>query len=327
MAIPLRLGLDFSNDPPGSAAIRATGRDFVIRYAARDWRGLKRYELADYRANGIDVAMVYESTEGRVREGYVAGAFDATYAHNFLAEMGLPNTMPIYFAVDFDIGEGDHAAFLQYLQGADDAIGAPRVGVYGGLNAITYAADTGVLWLWQTISWSGGFVNYHLHPKALLFQNRFNHWVSGTNCDDNDAYAKNFGQFSLFEDQEQSTPLPPPPLFPAPDLPDFYDRVNGQRHPSAFRYKGRMYYPVRQRIRAIAETRMLTKPNNRAAKAGANLPAGALIEVDWLTSDAAGHTYPLNGDGYYRGSRFEPQLFLPEKRGEPISIVHTEVQQ
>jgi hypothetical protein len=296
MAAPVRFGLDFSAEPPGSAAIKAVGRDFVVRYAARDWRGLKVYELADYRANGIDVAMVYESTEGRVREGYVAGAFDATYAHNFLAEMGLPVQMPVYFAVDYDMGPADVPAFYQYLQG--------------------------VKWLWQTSAWEYG---RGLHPGALLYQHTYNYYVNGTNCDKTDAYAENFGQASKFEGAPAVDPAPAPPpapLFPKPDLPDFYDRVNGHRHPSIFVYKGLKFYPVRAKVEALDTTLLRVKPKTTAKRAGDDIEAGQKIPVDWVTQDADKHLWLVNGNGYYYGAKFSPRLQLPVKRdGQVVELV------
>jgi hypothetical protein len=315
--LPLRQGLDFSTEPPGSAAIKAIGRDFVVRYAARDWRGLKAYELADYRANGIDVAMVYESTEGRVKEGYVAGAFDATYAHNFLVEMGMSNLMPIYFAVDYPLQPGDVPALYQYLQGADDAIGAARVGIYGGFAAIDAAAKTGVKWLWQTSAWSSS-----LHPQALLYQHEYNFYVLATNCDKTDAYAANFGQESLFGSNDGEETVPSPPTFPKPDLPDFYDRVNGQRHPAIFVYKNRKYYPVRAMVKALDTTLMRVKPSRDAKRAGDDIPVGQKIPVDWVVQDADKHLWLVNGNGYYYGAKFSPRLQLSVKRdGQVVELV------
>lgn len=319
MRQPLRLGLDFSDAPPGSGAIKAVGRNFVVRYAARDWRGLKVHELADYRANGIDVAMVYESNVGRIQEGHPAGAYDATYAQGFLLEMGMSPTMPIYFAVDYSMPLSDVPRLYAYMQGAGEVIGPERVGIYGGWTAIEAAASTGCRWLWMTSngSWELG---HELHPQAVLWQHIYNYYVNGTNCDKTDAYADNFGQESKFTGVHVP-PVIPKPRFPKPDLPDFYDRVNGHQHPSAFTYKNRRYYPVRQRIRAIEETRVLVSPSNKAEEAGDPVKAGQVIEVDWITTDSTGHIYPLNGDGYYRGSRFDPQLFPPKMRNGQVKAV------
>jgi Rv2525c-like, glycoside hydrolase-like domain len=97
-------GVDYSATPPGSAALRAAGKRFVVRYLARDWRGITAAEVQELTAGGIDIAVVYESPEHRPLDGYEAGAQDARSAQGVLVEVGLPPTIPIYFAVrTFDV--------------------------------------------------------------------------------------------------------------------------------------------------------------------------------------------------------------------------------
>jgi hypothetical protein len=315
--LPLRQGLDFSAEPPGSAAIKAIGCDFVLRYAVNDYRGLKQYEADDYAANGIDVAMVYEGAAAGIRGGYTQGLSDARYAHSVCVDRGLPATMPIYFACDYDIGPSEFQTLLMYLQGAGEAIGPARVGLYGGFSAIDLAANTGMVWLWQTSAWEYG---RGLHPKSILYQHAYNYFVNGTNCDRTDAYAENFGQAAKFGVEGEASPPVTVPAFPKPDLPDFYDRVNGQRHPSAFKYNGRTFYPVRANVVALDATRVYTDPS-RKTKAAADVATGQKIAVDWLTNDDEGHALLVNGNGYYYGAKFDPRLVPPAKRGGSVDLV------
>ena len=121
-------GVDYSTYPPGGAALKAAGKQFVVRYLADDWRGLAYQnpnEIADLKAHGIEIAVVYESAANRMLGGYAAGAVDAVYAQNVLLRRGLPADQPIYFACDFDASPAprprsrwlDDAGRLRFLPG------------------------------------------------------------------------------------------------------------------------------------------------------------------------------------------------------------------
>ena len=66
-------GVDYSTYPPGGAALKAAGKQFAVRYLADDWRGIgfqNPNEIADLKANGIELAVVYESAANRMLGGY-----------------------------------------------------------------------------------------------------------------------------------------------------------------------------------------------------------------------------------------------------------------
>src|SRR5215208_4820788 len=187
-------GVDYSTTPPGSAALRAAGKKFVVRYLAHDSRGITPAELRELTAGGIDVAVVYESTENRASEGRDAGRADAARSQTTLTEAGLPKGMPIYFAVDFDASEDDQAAIDEYLRGAAEVIGANRIGVYGGYFVCKRCRDNGTArWLWQTYAWSGGNVLDGIH---LYQYNNFGQNINGTDVDLTRALQENYGQAS-----------------------------------------------------------------------------------------------------------------------------------
>jgi hypothetical protein len=198
-------GVDYSSGAPGSAALLAAGKHFVVRYLARDWRGITPQERAELESGGIDIAVVYESTEQRPLDGREAGASDARFAQDVLVGVGLPPEMPIYFAADWDFSEDQQLAIDDYLRGCADSIGSDRVGIYGGYHVIGRCHANGTAkWFWQTSAWSGGM----LQPWAHLYQYAYNDWIAGTNCDDTKALQDTYGQASKFGPGNRTRSMP-----------------------------------------------------------------------------------------------------------------------
>jgi len=199
-----RQGVDYSWARPGGAALKAAGKDFVVRYIpypGHGGKGLDANELADLRNNGIDVAMVFESYAARALEGRGAGQVDARASVEALKALGMPD-IPVYFAVDFDTTEGQQAVIDDYLRGAADVIGADRVGVYGSYYVCKRCRDNGTAkWLWQTYAWSGGQVLDGLH----LYQYKNGQNLNGA-VDFTEARQDNFGQYAA----SRAAPKPAP---------------------------------------------------------------------------------------------------------------------
>lgn len=188
----MSFAIDIAWDRPTTAQIKATGAVGVLRYFSTDsTKNLTAAEVADYHANGLGVADVWETTETRATQGYQAGVDDANLAEGQRAADGLPAGAPIYFAVDTDT---DWASVADYFRGThdvlgNDAAGIPRSGVYGGLAVINGAHAAGFRRLWQTVAWSGGVRS----PYAVLYQNGST--VLGGNADVNDILAADWGQY------------------------------------------------------------------------------------------------------------------------------------
>jgi hypothetical protein len=64
----IRYGVDFSDGWPAVEALRGSGRDFVIRYVSRPGaeKNITAAEATHWWQNGIDIAIVFETTAGRV---------------------------------------------------------------------------------------------------------------------------------------------------------------------------------------------------------------------------------------------------------------------
>lgn len=192
----MREGVDFSGTYPAAEALRAAGRDFVVRYVSRPGRAknLTPAEVSYWRSQGIDIAIVFELTAGRALEGRAAGRDDAAAGRDQVRNLGGPWDPVIYFAVDVDVtSTAQMDAVGEYLAGAAEAIGLPQVGVYGEYDVIEYAsARDRARWFWQTYAWSGG----RLHAAAHLYQYRNAQSIGGVAVDFTRAYRDNFGQWA-----------------------------------------------------------------------------------------------------------------------------------
>jgi hypothetical protein len=191
-------GVDLSFARPGGAALSAAGKRFVVRYLTGKDKALTAHEVTDYHAQGLGIALVFESTRGRAREGKAAGTADAKAAAGAATKRGVPESIPIYFAVDFDADPDDWPAIEDYFRAVVAEIGIERVGVYGGIFVVRRCHNTKVArWFWQTYAWSDGKILPYIH----LYQYRNGQLINGGKVDFDRAYRPNYGQWPQ--------PLPP----------------------------------------------------------------------------------------------------------------------
>jgi hypothetical protein len=186
-------GVDFSYARPGGAALVAAGKHFVVRYIRPgDGRSLTTAEIADYRAHGLAICLVFESTANRALSGKAAGAADAISAQSNAAALGIPTTVSIYFAVDFDAAASQYVAIDAYLQGAASVIGLARTGIYGhaALMAHCQSVKTASRF-WQTYAWSRGTV----FPGYDLYQYLNGQTINGSAVDFCRALKADYGQW------------------------------------------------------------------------------------------------------------------------------------
>lgn len=188
-------GIDYSFSRPGGAAIKAAGKDFVVRYCPYPGAGgkaLTKEELADLHNNGLAVVLVFESTAGRVKQGQMAGIADGSIVRQAMIDLGFPADRPCYFAVDFDAAPTDQPAIDQYLRGAAEVLGVNRVGVYGSYYVVMRCHQNGTAkWLWQTYAWSGG----QKYIGIDLYQYQNGQKLNGGDVDFDEAYNADFGQW------------------------------------------------------------------------------------------------------------------------------------
>jgi hypothetical protein len=155
-----KVGVDYSFNPPAIEHMVNEGIDFVVRYLPFDGdegKGIRLDELQKLHANNIAVAFVMQR-RGNSREymGRSNGITDAKIAERALAQLGVPDDRPVYFAVDFDAKPEDQLVIDTYLLGAAEVLGPERVGVYGGYHVAKRCRENrSARWFWQTYAWSG----------------------------------------------------------------------------------------------------------------------------------------------------------------------------
>lgn len=188
-------GVDFAWGRPGGLAIKNAGKTFVARYVPYNnvSKGLSRTELTDYLFHGLSVVMVMEVYAGDALLGYAKGREHGLVALQGMRSVGLPDSVPIYFAVDVDAQGAQLYQVDSYLRGAASAVGSSRVGVYGGVKVIDHCAATGTAkWFWQTYAWSYGAISPHTH---FLQYDNYGNYISGVPVDLNRSFRTDFGQY------------------------------------------------------------------------------------------------------------------------------------
>lgn len=202
LPVVTQLGVDFSFGRPGGQAIVDNGCTFVLRYVpypGDQGKGLTKAEIDEYRPLHLKIGLVFESTAGRMFDGYPAGVQDALTCQNAIVKLGLPTNMVFYFACDRDLIPDMFSYVDDYLQGAASVLGLERVGLYAEYEVIQHChlAETAT-WLWQTYAWSGGQEYAYRH----LYQYRNGAILNGAEVDYNEAYGSVQGLWGEQEEDE-----------------------------------------------------------------------------------------------------------------------------
>jgi hypothetical protein len=191
-------GVDYSHARPTRDQLQRHGVRFACRYLLDDTRNkgkaLKRDEALQLTAWGVQIVSNFEYLTKPLLT-FAQGAADARTVRAELVAIGAPR-LDTYFSFDYDVPAGDYAGVLQYLHGAESVLGAGRAGAYGHYGLITYLADHGIRWLWQTYAWSGGRWN----PRATIRQVQNRAFPGEFDGDLNNAMVTDFGQWDLQED-------------------------------------------------------------------------------------------------------------------------------
>lgn len=207
---------DLSFARPGGAALKQHGFTGVMRYFSYDdGKNLSHDELVDYLNNGLDVGVVFESTQTRGLGGAAAGAADGKAALAQADAVGY--TGKIYAAFDFDANDAQKPILKQYQDAFNDATGGRSRAAYGGYWVVKYLKENGSIDLmWQTLAWSGG----QIYDGVQLYQNGGSDFGGGV--DVNDVRVADFGQMG-----HGSTPNPSPAPAPSPVATGEYTVVSG----------------------------------------------------------------------------------------------------
>lgn len=214
-------GFDCSYNRPDQNAMAQAGYTFVIGYVSPTvGKNLTAQDMANYRAAGLGVGLVWEANPGRALEGAAAGTADGAAANQQADAIGYPTDAVIFFAVDVDTDASAYPAIQAYASAFNSATSRP-VGVYGEADVLDQFVTPGqqpVQYGMQTAAWSGG----RLSGKANLYQ-RFGHpaWQVPSGVPDT-AFDEDVAIFPLpLFGWTAGVPAPtptPPPVAPAPAL-------------------------------------------------------------------------------------------------------------
>lgn len=151
--------VDYSWARPHPTLIAAHGNVGAMRYLSYEpGKNLTKDEIAALHREGLGVGVVWETTADRANSGYTGGQHDAGVANAQADALGLPLTLPIFYAVDFD--PPNMARITDYFRGILDASPPRAVGVYGSYPVVETVAGINcagrvVRCYWQTAGWSG----------------------------------------------------------------------------------------------------------------------------------------------------------------------------
>ena len=143
---------DYSDRPPGGAALRAAGISGVIRYCGRPGlvKNISAGEYQDLINHGLEVLLVYEHFTSDVTGGHAAGVANARAALADARACGIPDRVGIASASDEHLTAAQVQQGLAYQAGFVEVLGLARTGVYGFseyVNAVKAAGTAS--WFWQ----------------------------------------------------------------------------------------------------------------------------------------------------------------------------------
>lgn len=183
--------VDYSFARPNPADLAAAGYVGALRYLAPlpNAKVITGDEIASLHANGLSVGFVWESTATRPRDGYDAGHADAQEANRQADELGVPPTVTIYFAVDFDASASE---VVEYFGGALIASKRP-IGGYGSFRVVESLLDAQFITkAWQTVAWS----RRNHSARAVLYQRADAAANPPPGCDVNEVLQDDWGQWA-----------------------------------------------------------------------------------------------------------------------------------
>jgi hypothetical protein len=205
--------VDYSTTRPTMASLKAAGVTAVGRYIGWDsvagyksiGKNLSVAEAKELLSAKISIFLAFEYAANAAVNGASQGDADGDLATTQLKELGAPDNMAVYCAVDLP----DYAPKLAdtpanaraKLGPVGDYFAAIKaqkpkyeIGVYGGYYAAKRCLDAGLATkAWQAIAWSGGQID----SRAVLFQNLATALVPGGDVDirENAKLVADYGQW------------------------------------------------------------------------------------------------------------------------------------
>lgn len=189
-------GVDYSTDHPDPRGLYQVGKRFAMRYGGPGTspKHLTAAEAHALNDAGLAIVALAEGTETGLLGGAKVGAEWARSAHAHFTALGMPASRPIYLAVDFDVTSAQWPSVRQALAAAGQVLGPGRVGIYGGYDAVTWAArDNVAAWFFQAFAWSEG----RWFDRAHVRQTRNRVSLVGGTVDLDTAMVSDYGQWTV----------------------------------------------------------------------------------------------------------------------------------
>lgn len=171
-------GVDFSWDKPNGKELYNAGYRFVVGYESpQSGKNVSKAQVDAYRAAHLAVGFVEEDS-GRELLGS-SGPSLVKSADAKMKAIGVPETVPLFVAVDFNPTSAQLPVLAAHIKAARAAVARP-VGIYGSYRLLKYLFDNHVIeWGWQTYAWSNGARD----PRAQFYQYSNNHQLAGGTVD------------------------------------------------------------------------------------------------------------------------------------------------
>lgn len=193
--------VDYSFSKPSAAGLARAGYVAAGPYVGPGTapKHLTAAERDALHAAGLSIFLNVEGATGDARNGAKVGTYHGHLGVADSQALGAPARVALYAAIDFDVQPNEWPAVAAYLRAYGAVVRAAgyRVGAYGGLNAMTWAASTAGLvdCLFQTYAWSTRNGSVVWHPAAVIRQTHNGVSMAGGQVDIGQSLAPDFGQW------------------------------------------------------------------------------------------------------------------------------------
>ena len=210
--------IDTNNETTGKLAqLKSEGVECIIRYISTNIAGEKVVKPAEARAiaaAGLKLALVFEVWGGAEDFAHndinaESGQGHGDFARRWAGNVGAPDNIIIWFAIDTDCSEHQFDRFVRpYFVAAKKALaGQYRIGIYGCGYACATALDEGLVdaaWLTQSMGWNGSRA-FRDSKRWRLLQGPETA-LHGLSIDSNEAGGEDYGAFVPWGPPEVTAP-------------------------------------------------------------------------------------------------------------------------
>lgn len=171
-------GIDTAAKISASAAkkLKELGISFAGRYLVPPGmqKNITAEEARGLHDAGLAILLCWEIDAARAKRGGDIGAADGARARQLAQEMGVPEGVTIFFAVDYFPQAGEYSRVEEYFRAAQLAVAPYGVGIYGPYDIVEAMKQRiPELVIWQCVAWSSGRIS-----DKLRFYQRLGSWCS-----------------------------------------------------------------------------------------------------------------------------------------------------